>query len=71
MIGNSWAQAGVSQLFTKIALNNYKFLYLSARAIGQARITREYLRSVRQDDHELPVGPVMLNPSSLLSAFHR
>ncbi|CAG0915316.1 unnamed protein product [Notodromas monacha] len=71
MIGNSWAQSGVSQLFTKIARNNYKFLYLSARAIGQARITRDYLRSIRQDDHELPIGPVMLNPSSLLSAFHR
>jgi hypothetical protein len=46
-------------------------LYLSARAIGQSRTTREYLRSIRQGDVKLPDGPLLLNPTSLISAFHR
>lgn len=70
-VGKDWAQSGVAPLFTKIFDNGYKFLYLSARAIGQSRSTREYLRSVRQDEVCLPDGPLLLSPTSLLSAFHR
>lgn len=70
-VGKDWAQTGVASLFTKIFDNGYKFLYLSARAIGQSRITRDYLRSVKQDDICLPDGPLLLSPTSLLSAFHR
>ena len=71
IVGQDWAQSGVAQLFTKIKNNGYRILYLSARAIGQAHVTREYLRSVRQGDLSLPDGPLLLNPTSLLSAFHR
>lgn len=71
IVGQDWAQSGVAQLFTKIKNNGYRILYLSARAIGQAHITREYLRSVKQGDLSLPDGPLLLNPTSLLSAFHR
>jgi phosphatidate phosphatase LPIN len=71
IVGQDWAQSGVAQLFTKIKNNGYRILYLSARAIGQAHITREYLRSVRQGDLSLPDGPLLLNPTSLLSALHR
>ena len=38
---------------------------------GQARITRDYLRSVKQGDLSLPDGPLLLNPTSLVQAFHR
>lgn len=58
-------------MFTKIKDNGYKLLYLSARAIGQSRVTREYLKSIKQEDLSLPEGPVLLNPTSLLNAFHR
>lgn len=58
-------------MFSKIEENGYKMLYLSARAIGQSRATREYLRSIRQGDVKLPDGPLLLNPTSLISAFHR
>ncbi|XP_055380224.1 phosphatidate phosphatase LPIN3 isoform X2 [Condylostylus longicornis] len=71
MVGKDWAQIGVAQLFSKIEENGYKLLYLSARAIGQSRVTREYLRSIRQGDVQLPDGPLLLNPTSLISAFHR
>jgi phosphatidate phosphatase LPIN len=71
MVGKDWAQIGVAQLFSKIEENGYKMLYLSARAIGQSRATREYLRSIRQGDVQLPDGPLLLNPTSLISAFHR
>ena len=71
VIGNDWAQSGVANLFDKIQENGYKLLYLSARAIGQAKITREYLRSVKQGNICLPDGPLLLSPTSLISAFHR
>ncbi|XP_049861863.1 phosphatidate phosphatase LPIN2 isoform X5 [Schistocerca gregaria] len=71
IVGKDWAQSGVAQLFTKIKNNGYKLLYLSARAIGQARVTREYLKSIKQGNLSLPEGPLLLNPTSLISAFHR
>jgi len=71
VIGRDWAQSGVTKLFTKINNNSYKIMYLSARAIGQASITKDYLQSVKQGDVCLPDGPVFLNPDSLIHAFRR
>ncbi|CAG9859057.1 unnamed protein product [Phyllotreta striolata] len=71
IVGKDWAQTGVAQLFNKIEDNGYKLLYLSARAIGQARITRDYLKSIKQGDLSMPDGPILLNPTSLITAFHR
>ena len=41
VIGQIWAQAGVAKLFSKIHDNGYKIMYLSARALGQATITKD------------------------------
>ena len=71
IVGKDWSQSGVTDLYTKIANNGYKFAYLSARAIGQAQMTRDYLKSVKQGERTLPSGPVFLNPSSLINAFHK
>jgi len=71
VIGNDWAQMGVAHLFSKIRQNGYKIMYLSARAIGQATITKDYLNHVRQGDDRLPDGPLFLNPDSLIHAFKR
>ena len=49
----------------------YHIVYLSARAIGQASITKDYLASVKQGEVNLPDGPIFLNPTSLVNAFHR
>ena len=35
IVGQNWAQSGVAALYSKIRDNGYKFLYLSARAIGR------------------------------------
>merc|ERR1712156_1084273 len=71
VIGRDWAQSGVAQLFSKIRANGYHIMYLSARAIGQASMTKEYLESVRQGEVYLPEGPVFLNPDSLIHALKR
>lgn len=71
VVGQAWAQSGVAHFFCKIQKNGYKVLYLSARAIGQAQQTRDYLKSVKQDQLMLPDGPLLLSPESLIKAFHR
>lgn len=72
VIKNDWSQAGIAKLYQDIYKNGYKFIYLSARAIGQAHSTRQYLKSIKQfGQHELPDGPLLLSPSSLISAFHK
>ncbi len=71
MIGKDWSQAGIANLYDMIDKNGYKFVYLSARAIGQSSITRYYLKSIKQAEVPLPDGPLLLSPSSLISAFHR
>lgn len=53
MIGKDWSQHGVTTLFTGIAENNYKILYLTARSICQAASTKRYLKSVKQGKYKL------------------
>ncbi|XP_060788916.1 phosphatidate phosphatase LPIN2-like isoform X3 [Neoarius graeffei] len=69
--GKDWTHQGIAKLYHTIHENGYKFLYCSARAIGMADITRGYLQGVNDSGVILPPGPLMLSPSSLLSAFHR
>ncbi|XP_030318896.1 phosphatidate phosphatase LPIN3 [Calypte anna] len=70
-LGKDWTHHGIAKLFHKIHLNGYKFLYCSARAIGMASITKGYLKWVNEQGCVLPKGPILLAPSSLLSAVHR
>ncbi|CAH8473360.1 unnamed protein product [Schistosoma intercalatum] len=72
MVGRDWTHSGVARLYNRVKNNGYQFLYLSARALGQAGITRSYLRQVVQDSSSrLPDGPILLSPNSLLHAFHQ
>ncbi|NXF83780.1 LPIN3 phosphatase, partial [Sclerurus mexicanus] len=70
-LGKDWTHHGIVKLFHKIHLNGYKFLYCSARAIGMAHMTKGYLTWVNEQGYALPRGPILLSPSSLLSALHR
>ncbi|XP_070758044.1 phosphatidate phosphatase LPIN2 [Enoplosus armatus] len=69
--GKDWTHKGIAKLYHKIHKNGYKFLYCSARAIGMAAITKDYLQWVNDKGTVLPQGPVLLAPSSLFSALHR
>ncbi|KAM7422192.1 hypothetical protein PAMA_010322 [Pampus argenteus] len=70
-LGKDWTHKGIAKLYHKIHQNGYKFLYCSARAIGMAGITKDYLQWVNDKGTVLPKGPVLLAPSSLFSALHR
>ncbi|KAM8866900.1 phosphatidate phosphatase LPIN2 isoform 2-T2 [Synchiropus picturatus] len=69
--GKDWTHKGIAKLYHNIHQNGYKFLYCSARAIGMAAITKDYLQWVNDRGTVLPKGPVLLAPSSLFSALHR
>ncbi|KAM7006045.1 phosphatidate phosphatase LPIN2 [Tautogolabrus adspersus] len=69
--GKDWTHKGIAKLYHKIHQNGYKFLYCSARSIGMAAITKDYLQWVNDKGTVLPKGPVLLAPSSLFSALHR
>uniref|UniRef100_A0A8C5DI84 phosphatidate phosphatase n=1 Tax=Gouania willdenowi TaxID=441366 RepID=A0A8C5DI84_GOUWI len=70
-LGKDWTHQGIARLYHKVSQNGYKFLYCSARAIGMADMTRGYLNRVNERGTMLPMGPVLLSPSSLFSALHR
>lgn len=71
LVGRDWTHSGVAGLYDRIKRNGYKLMYLSARAIGQAGSTREYLKGVEQDQCRLPDGPVIMSPDRLLAALRR
>lgn len=70
-VGRDWSQVGVAGLYTMIEKNGYKMLYLTARPIGQASQTREYLHNVIQGNSKLPNGPVLMSPNRLVESFTR
>ncbi|XP_035508348.1 phosphatidate phosphatase LPIN1 isoform X2 [Morone saxatilis] len=70
-LGKDWTHQGIARLYHKVSQNGYKFMYCSARAIGMADMTRGYLHWVSERGTMLPMGPVLLSPSSLFSALHR
>uniref|UniRef100_A0A915JML2 LNS2/PITP domain-containing protein n=1 Tax=Romanomermis culicivorax TaxID=13658 RepID=A0A915JML2_ROMCU len=71
LVGHQWDQPNVVDLFKNISRNGYRLIYLSARAIGQAQYTKDYLKSVMQNGRFLPNGPLLLSPTSLFGALHR
>lgn len=70
-VGLDWSQVGVAGLYSLIAKNGYKMLYLTARPIGQASQTRDFLHSVTQGPARLPNGPVLMSPNRLVESFTR
>jgi len=76
-VGVDWSHAGVTALHSSITQNGYQLLYLTARGIGMATTTREYLSSVRQESSggggrlALPPGPCILSPSRLIESLTR
>jgi len=74
MVGKDWSHTAVTKLFTRVQRNGFHMLYLTARAIGQADITRAYLFGMA-DNYDtgsaLPCGPLFLSPDRLFTSFKR
>eukprot|EP00917_Polyrhabdina_sp_WS-2016_P013017 GHVP01028656.1.p1 GENE.GHVP01028656.1~~GHVP01028656.1.p1 ORF type:complete len:568 (-),score=74.78 GHVP01028656.1:3986-5689(-) len=73
IVGRDWTHTGVANLFSMVGERGYKIIYLSARAIGQADSTRDYLFRVTESEtqNKLPDGPLILSPDRLFPSFHR
>ncbi|ESQ49118.1 hypothetical protein EUTSA_v10020030mg [Eutrema salsugineum] len=71
LVGKDWTQSGVAKLFSAIKENGYQLLFLSARAIVQAYLTRSFLNNLKQDGKALPTGPVVISPDGLFPALYR
>lgn len=70
-LGRDWTHDGVIDLFTEITKRGYKMLYLTARAIGQSTMTKNYLDSLIQEKKALPPGPLFMSPDGLFTSFKR
>ncbi|KAF3321939.1 phosphatidate phosphatase PAH1 isoform X1 [Carex littledalei] len=71
LVGKDWTQSGVARLFSAIKENGYQLLFLSARAIVQAYLTRNFLLNLKQDGKALPSGPVVISPDGLFPSLYR
>ncbi|XP_076917728.1 phosphatidate phosphatase PAH1-like [Bidens hawaiensis] len=71
LVGKDWTQSGVARLFSAIKENGYQLLFLSARAIVQAYLTRSFLINLKQDGKALPNGPVVISPDGLFPSLYR
>lgn len=76
VFGEDWTQTGVAQFYTNIRNNGYQLLYLTARALGQAEITKSYLQNINQLDisnkeMRLPDGPVFMSPNRVFESIKR
>ncbi|KAJ6793677.1 phosphatidate phosphatase PAH1-like isoform X1 [Iris pallida] len=71
LVGKDWTQCGVAGLFSAIKENGYQLLFLSARAIVQAYLTRSFLLNLKQDGKALPSGPVVISPDGLFPSLYR
>lgn len=71
LVGGDWSHAGIAEFYNAIQENGYQFIYLSARAIGQSQITRNFLKTVKQSNRELPTGPLFISPDTLVTALYR
>ena len=71
VFGIDWSHEGVTDLFTNLYKNGYKIIYLTARAIGQSTMTKNYLNNLIQEKQKLPPGPMLMSPDGLFSALKR
>ncbi|KAL4300882.1 hypothetical protein HN51_052271 [Arachis hypogaea] len=71
LVGIDWSQTGVAHLFSAIKENGYQLLFLSARSISQAYLTRQFLFNLKQDGKALPDGPVVISPDGLFPSLYR
>ena len=68
--GKDWTHEGLCSLYSKVAENGYRFVYLTARSVTQTEATRKFLENVVQDGNKrLPDGPVFTAPDKIYQAL--
>ncbi|KXZ55895.1 hypothetical protein GPECTOR_2g1446 [Gonium pectorale] len=70
-MGLDWSHPGIAELLSNISSNNYQIMYLSSRSISQANITRDFINTLVQGQHRMPLGPVIISPHGLLPSLYR
>ncbi|CAG9310373.1 unnamed protein product [Blepharisma stoltei] len=70
-IGVDWTRPGVVELYRSLSEKGYKIIYLSSRAIGQVKSTRQLLTSITQENQVLPEGPVIVSPDAVFTSLVR
>jgi len=71
IIGRDWSQPGIAPLYCNIRRNGYYIMYLTSRAIGQSKLTKDFIFSVYQDGKMMPHGPVVMSPDRIMSSLKR
>jgi phosphatidate phosphatase LPIN len=69
--GRDWTHPGLAGLYTAIAREGVRFVYLSSRPIGEAPITRTMLQKIDQGGNQMPDGPIITTPDALFAAVTR
>lgn len=70
-VGRDWTHSDIANLYTRIAKNGYRFLYLTSRCLGLAASTRGLIKGVKQSQFTLPDGPVITSPDRMLAVLRR
>ena len=69
--GRDWSHPGVAALFRNLYNNGYKIVYLTARAIGQSSMTKNYVNNLIQNKKSLPPGPLFMSPDGVFTSLRR
>jgi len=69
---NLSSEQGTEVLYTppKLAYPSIKFVYLTSRPIALLDSTRKFVRSLKQDNHMLPEGPVFCHKGTLSEVLY-
>lgn len=62
--GMKWHHNHVTDCFKKVHNLGYRIVYVTARSITMETVTRKYISEL-----ELPAGPLLLSPKTLVQAF--
>ena len=67
--GIDWTHKYIAQLYSHIAKNGYKMLYVTARTMYMQSSTKNSLNSINQNGFLMPIGPMMMNESGYVDAI--
>ena len=58
-------------MYTNIAANGYKLIYLSSRPIGLSENTKKYIQRIKQGSQKMPDGALIISPDRSAKSFYR